>query len=217
MPGGSSHLFVCALALACATAAAAEKTGRNQYKWRDAGGALHYSDALPAEAAQFGYEVVNGQGVVIRRVERAKTATEKAAAKAELAKTQALREEADTRARSDAQLLSAYPAESDLERAQHQKLDLVDQQVNAARISLRSQEQALTDQLAHAAEVERNGKTLPDAQARQIAQTQKQVDEQRAALARRESERAAAAERFAAEAARYRELKAKLAQRSPEQ
>ncbi|MFC4818789.1 DUF4124 domain-containing protein [Dokdonella ginsengisoli] len=217
MLGGSSRLIVCTLALACAGAAAVEKTGRNQYKWRDAGGALHYSDALPPEAAQFGYEVVNGQGVVIRRVERAKTTEEKAAAKAELAKAQALREEADTRARSDAQLLSAYPTQSDLERAQHQKLDLVDQQVNAARISLRSQEQALTDQLAHAAEVERNGKTLPEAQATQIAQTQKQVDAQRAALARRESERAAAAERFAAEAARYRELKAKLAQRSPGQ
>jgi hypothetical protein len=215
MLGGWSRLFVCGLALACATAVAAEKAGRNQYKWRDASGALHYSDALPAEASQFGYEVVNGQGVVIRRVERAKTAEEKAAAKAELARSQALREETDARTRSDTQLLSAYPNESDLERAQHQKLDLLDQQVNAARISLRSQEQALTDQLAHAAEVERNGKTLPEAQATQIAQTQKQVDEQRAALARRESERAAAAEKFAAEAAHYRELKAKLAQREP--
>lgn len=215
MRGGSSRLFVCALALAGMTAAAAEKTGRNQYKWRDAGGALHYSDALPAEAAQFGYEVVNAQGVVIRRVERARTAEEKAAAKAELAKAQALREEADARARTDAQLLSAYPAESDLKRAQQQKLDLLDQQVNAARISLRSQEQALTDQLAHAAEMERNGKTLPDAQARQLAQTQKQVDSQRAALARREAERAAAAAKFDAEAERYRDLKAKLAQRAP--
>lgn len=215
MLGGSSRLFVCALALAGATAAAAEKTGRNQYKWRDAGGALHYSDALPPEASQFGYEVVNAQGVVIRRVERAKTAEEKAAAKAELARSQALREEADARARTDAQLLSAYPAESDLKRAQQQKLDLLDQQVNAARISLRSQEQALTDQLAHAAEMERNGKTLPEGQARQLAETQKQVDSQRAALARREGERAAAAAKFDAEAERYRALKAKLAQRTP--
>lgn len=216
MHRGSYGLFVCALALVVADAFAAGKASgaRSQYKWRDAAGALHYSDALPADAAQYGYEIVNAQGLVIKRVERAKTADEKAAAKAELARAEALREESDARARTDAQLLTAYPAESDLKHAQQQKLDLLDQQVSAARISLRSQEQALADQLAHAAEVERNGKTLPDAQAKQIAETQKQVDAQRAALARREGEHAAAAERFEAETARYRELKAKLAQRA---
>ena len=216
MHRGSYGLFVCALALAGANALAAggASSARSQYKWRDASGALHYSDALPADAVQYGYEIVNAQGLVIKRVERAKTADEKAAAKAELAKAQALREESDARARTDAQLLTAYPAESDLKRAQQQKLDLLDQQVSAARISLRSQEQALADQLAHAAEVERNGKTLPDAQAKQIAETQKQVDAQRAALARRESDHAAAAAKFETETMRYRELKAKLAQRT---
>lgn len=213
----SLRLFVCALALAAAATTAAENARRNQYKWRDAAGALHYADALPAEAVQFGYEVVNPQGIVIRRVERAKTAEEKAAAKVELAKAQALRDEANARARTDSQLLSAYPAESDLRRAQQQKLELLEQQVSAARISLRSQEQALADQLAHAAEIERNAKTLPEAQAMQIAQTQKQVDAQRVALARRENERAEAATKFDAEAARYRELKSKLAQRTPAQ
>lgn len=223
MRRGSYGPFVCtlacALALACASVIAAEKSGsgRSKYKWRDAAGALHYSDALPADAVQYGYEIVNSQGVVIKRVERAQTAAEKAAAKAELAQAQAQREQAEARARTDAQLLTAYPTEGDLKHAQQQKLDLLDQQVSAARISLRSQEQALTDQLAHAAEIERNGKTLPEPQAKQIAETQKQVDAQRAALARRESEHAAAATQFEAETARYRELKAKLAQRTPAQ
>lgn len=209
-------LLVCALA-AGADAIAAESAGRNQYKWRDAAGALHYGDSLPAEAAKFGYEVVNPQGIVVRRIERAKTAEEQAAAKTELAKAQALRDEADARARTDAQLLASYPEEADLKHSQQQKLDLLNQQVDAARISLRGQEQALTDQLAHAAEIERSGKTLPEAQAKQLAETQRQVDEQRAALARRESERDRASAKFDGEAVRYRELKAKLAQRTPAQ
>ena len=57
-----------------ASLAQAAGTGHTQYKWRDASGALHYSDSLPPEAAKSGYEVVNGQGLVIKRVERAKTA-----------------------------------------------------------------------------------------------------------------------------------------------
>ncbi len=212
---GTSRLLVCSLAIACATAATAvgAGTGRNQYKWRDAAGALHYSDALPAEAAKYGYEVVNAQGVVVRRIERAKTAEEQAAAKAELAKVQTQREEAATQARTDVQMLSAYPTESDLKRSQQQKLDLLDQQTESSRISLRSLEQALADQLAHAAEVERTGKALPELQAKQIAETRKQIDGQRAALARREGERAQAVSRFDAEAARYRELKDKPAEK----
>lgn len=206
---GSSRLIVCAVAFACtATAIAAGSGMRNQYKWRDANGALHYSDSLPAEAAKYGYEVVNGQGIVVRRVERAKTAEELAAAKAEQARERTRREEAEARTRADAQLLSAYPSEADLQHAQKQKLELLDQQVESGRISLRSQEQALADQLAHAAEVERNGKTLPQPQAKLMAETRKQIDVLRAAMTRRENERAAAAAAMEAERTRYRELKA---------
>ncbi len=216
---GSSRRIACAVALASfactATATAAGSGVRNQYKWRDGSGALHYSDALPAEAAKYGYEVVNGQGIVIRRVERAKTPEELAVAKAEQARDRAQREEAATRSRTDAQLLSAYPSETDLQHAQQQKLELLDQQVESARISLRSQEQALADQLAHAAEVERNGKTLPEPQAKLIADTRKQIDVLRAAMTRRENERAAAAAAMEAERVHYRELKAKSAEDRP--
>lgn len=212
MHRGSSRLLVCSLALACATAASAAGSGRTQYKWRDATGALHFADSLPAEAARYGYEVVNAQGVVVRRVERAKTAEEQAAAKAELAKAQTQREEAEALARADAQMLSAYPTEEDLARSQQQRLELLDQHVESARIGLRSLEQALADQLAHAAEIERIGKNLPEAQARQIAETRKQIDAQRSVLARRESERADATAKFEAEVAHYRELKTRIAQ-----
>lgn len=40
----------------------------DSYRWRDADGHTHFSDALPAQAAAGGYEVINKQGMVVRRV-----------------------------------------------------------------------------------------------------------------------------------------------------
>lgn len=194
-----------------ASLAHAAGTGHTQYKWRDASGALHYSDSLPPEAVTFGYEVVNGQGLVIKRVERAKTADELAAAKAAAAKADAERATAEQQARDDERLLSMYGDESDLKRSQQQRLDSVDQEIGAAKFSLRSQEQTLADLLDRAAEFERTGKPLPEAQAKQIATLRTQVDEQHQAIRRREIERDGIVTNFQTEIAHYRDLKAKRA------
>ncbi|MEO7323315.1 MAG: DUF4124 domain-containing protein [Dokdonella sp.] len=184
---------------------------RNRYKWRDSAGNLQYSDSLPAEAAKYGYEIVGPQGIVIKRVERAKTAAELAAAKAAAATAQVEQNKIAADERADEQLISGYPEESDLKRTQQQKLEMLDQQIVAAQISLRSQEQALADLLGRAADEERNKKTLSDFQARQLAKMRKQVDDQRLTVERRQSERQNAVGSFEAEIVRYRELKAKLA------
>ena len=207
------RLLIAVLAAAAsASACAAGDLDHNRFKWHDAAGNLHYSDALPPEAAKFGYEVVSPQGLIVKRIERTKTAAELSAAKVALATTQAERNAADAHTRADQQLLNGYPAESDLKRMQQQKLEMLDQQVSAARISLRSQEQTLADLLSRAAEAERGGKTLPEAQATQLAKMRKQVDDQRLALERRQGDRGNARAQFETETARYRELKAKLAE-----
>lgn len=214
MPLSSPRLLIALLAAVVASNActAAGVLDHNRYKWRDANGNLHYGDALPAEAARLGYEVVSPQGIVVKRVERAKTGTEQAAAKAELAKAQAERERSEASARADSQLLAGYPEEADLARAQRQKLELLEQQVTAAQLSLRSQEQILADLLGRAAEVERSDQALPEAQATQLANMRKQVDNQRLTVMRRESERDRAHAAFERETARYRELKARIAE-----
>lgn len=194
-----------------ASFAQAAGTGHTQYKWRDASGALHYGDSLPPEATKFGYEVVNGQGLVIKRVERAKTADELAAAKAAAAKAEIERNAAAQQARDDERLLSMYGDESDLKRSQQQRLDSVDQEISATKFSLRNQEQTLADLLDRAAEYERTGKPLPALQTKQIAALRTQVDETHQAITRREQERATTAAQLDAELAHYRELKAQRA------
>ena len=110
---------------------------------------------------KYGYEIVNPQGVVIKHVDRAKTAEERAAAKAELAKAQAAKDAAETRVRTDQQMLAAYPTEDDLKRAQHQQADMLEQNLNSARVSLQSQEKSLAELLGHAAELDASGKPVP--------------------------------------------------------
>ncbi|MBC6943016.1 MAG: DUF4124 domain-containing protein [Xanthomonadales bacterium] len=201
---------IVALALAL-TATFALAAGATRYKWRDAEGALHYSDSLPPEAARFGYEVVNGQGVVIKRVERAKTAEELAAAKAAAAKAKAERIAAEQQARDDDRMLSSYPEEADLKRAQQERLDAIDQEIKTAKMSLRAQEQTLAQMLDHAAELERAGKALPAPRAQQLATLRGEVEQQQQAIRRRERERDSTVTGFQAEIAHYREVKAQRA------
>ncbi|MBZ0224210.1 MAG: DUF4124 domain-containing protein [Dokdonella sp.] len=184
-------------------------TGATKYKWRDAAGALHYSDSLPPEAVKFGYEVVNGQGLVIKRVQRAKTAEELAADKAQAARDKVERAIAEQRERDDAQLLSMYDNEAALKAAHQQQLDSIDQEVKAAEFSLRGQEQALADLLDRAAAAERGGKNLPEAQTQRIADLRAQIEGQQQAIARRQADREAMQTKLEAEVQHFRELKAK--------
>ena len=195
------------LALLIAGVASAADRPHNRYKWNDAEGNLHYSDALPAEAGKYGYDIVNPQGVVIKHVERAKTAEERTAAKAELAKAKAAKEAEETRVRTDQQMLAAYPTEEDLKRAQHQQSEMLEQNLTSARISLQSQEKSLAELLGHAAELDSSGKPVPPTLAKRIADMRKQVEDQRGYITRKETERDQTVARFDDDLAHYRSVK----------
>jgi len=200
--------LVLALVTAASASAASPAGTHNRYKWTDGEGNLHYSDALPPEAVKYGYEIVSPQGVVIRHVDRPKTSEERAAAKAELAKAQAAKDAAETRVHSDQQLVAAYPTEDDLKRAQHQQQEMLEQNLGSARLNLQSQEKSLAELLGHAAELDSSGKAVPPALANRIADSRKQVEDQRAYIARKESERDRTIAKFDDDLAHYRALKA---------
>jgi len=204
----SASFAVLALLLSSSLwAATPGQQSHNRYKWTDGEGNLHYADALPPEAVKFGYEIVSAQGVVIKHVDRPKTAEERATAKADLAKAQAAKESQEARVRNDQQMIAAYPTEEDLKRAQHQQSDMMDQNLNSARISLQSQERSLAELLGHAAELDSSGKPVPAPLAKKIGDMRKQVEEQRSYIARKEKERDDAVAHFDDELAHYRSLK----------
>lgn len=178
----------------------------SRYKWRDAEGNLHYSDALPPNANAIGYDVVNAQGIVIRRVEPAKSAEEKAIAKGQADKERAAKDEAAIRLRKDQQLLAAYPNEAELQQAQTQQLELLQQNIRNADNALQNQERSLAEQLGQAADLEREGKPVPPRIADQISATRVQIEAQHRIVDRRNAELEKAKTDFAAELAHYRTL-----------
>ena len=196
-----------ALALLSDVASAAGTTDRLRYKWRDEAGNLHYSDSIPPEATRMGYEVVNQHGVVVRRIERAKTEEELAVAKAAADKIADEKRKADDAARNDAQMLAAYPTEDDLRKSLQAQIDLISQNIQATEVGIASQEKSLAERLVHAAEQERNGKPVPAPVQKQINTLRAGLADQKAFLERRTADRAAMEKQLVTEIEHYRTLK----------
>jgi hypothetical protein len=200
-------LTLIVLTMGIAAPAVAQNTERHRYKWKDAQGNLHFDDALPPEAAKLGYDVVNAQGIVVKHVERAKTDEEdKAEAAAAASKAEHDRTAAD-QARSDQQILAAYPNEGEFVSAQQQQMDMIDQNIHATEISLQSQEKSLTEMLSHAADLDRNGKPVPAPLQQQIDTLRRNIEKQKTYIASKQQEKIDSTKKFDSELAHYRAVR----------
>ncbi len=207
-------LFVAAILFA-SQSVVAQESSHIRYKWQDAQGLVHFSDSLSADAMKYGYALVNDHGMVVGRVARQLTPDERAAAN-KLAEQQAAQQRAARElANSEAQMLSAYPDEGAFRISQQQTLDTIDQQIHTTQINLRSQEKALTDLLARAADLERAKDPVPPYLVDSIAKQRNVVTGQRSTLVRQQAERAKTVRAQSQQLARYRELRA--AQKKAEQ
>ncbi len=201
-------LFTLASTLAISVASA----GSVRYKWRDTGGNLHYSDSLPADANSTGYDVVNGQGILIKRVAPAMSPDQRVAAKAEAETARSAEAEAERKSRDDQQLLAANPTEADLLTSQRQQIEMINLQVKSLQTALQSLERTLTDLLGRAAEQEREGKPVSAKLAAQIADVRAKIDAQHKQLSRQDAEREKTTQGFSAELEHYRALRERYKQ-----
>lgn len=199
--------IIAAFLLACAVANAAAAKGQDHYRWKDAQGVVHFEDSLPNEALQFGYDIVSETGRLVRHVPPPKTDAQlKAEAAAEAQKT-AAENAATDQARADAQLLAVYPSETELVNVQKQQLAMLDQYIQISRISLKSQEESFAEDLSEAADLQRSGKPMPAELTRQIDSQRTAIEKQKAYIAAKQKEKADSVAKFAAELARYRQLR----------
>lgn len=198
-------LFASSLVLVLvADVALAQK--KKLFRWTDETGKVHYTDQLPPEAASAAHDQLNREGRAVDRVERALTPEERAAYDAEQARLTELQRLADEKAKMDTVLMASYPTEADLARSYKERFDLLQRSVESAEIGIRNQDKSLTDLLAHAATLERNGNPVPDTVVESITKTRKQVVDQGAFLAQREAERGELQKEYDAILARYRGL-----------
>lgn len=199
-------ILVSALALAFAAPADAAPGNKKLYRWTDANGKVHYTDALPPEASANARDTLNNAGLKVEHTERALTEQERAVRDAQAAKAAEQKRLEDERIKMDAVLVSSYPSEAELARAYKERFDLIEQAVESARVGIRSQEQSLSDLLAHAGDLERNNKPVPAKVIESIGKTRAQVAEQRDYLGKREAERAALQREYDDVLSRYRRL-----------
>lgn len=199
-----------ALAFATTASVCAEGGTHDRYKWKDAQGNLHYDDALTTEAMQLGYDVVNMQGLTIKHVPRLKTPGELKADEEAAAHQAEQKHVADERAKTDQQILAAYPNEHELASAQQGQLDMIDQSIHSTEVSLQSQEKSLTEMLSHAADLDRNGKPVPATLQSQIDSLRQNVERQKDYITRKQQDKIDAAKKFATELEHYRELQARM-------
>jgi hypothetical protein len=196
------------IGLSAPALAANNATPTTHYRWKDAFGVVHFGDTIPSSALAGGYDIVNSQGIVVRHVSRELTPTERRAAAAVAARETAARREAQQRKVADAQMLAAYPTEHDLERSQQAQLHQIQTDIATLETNLRSQEDSLTELLAHAADIEHSGKPVPPYVHKRIADQRQTVNSERGTLAQRRTDLVTAKQQFAARLQHYRTLRA---------
>ncbi|MES2405401.1 MAG: DUF4124 domain-containing protein [Pseudomonadota bacterium] len=185
------------------------------YRWKDAAGVVHFSDTIPASALAGGYDVVNNDGQVVRHISRELTPAERQAAAVDAARAAAAKRAAQQQSLEDTQLLSAYPTDKDLQQSQQAQLQQLQTDIATLQTNLRSQENTLTDLLAHAADLEHSGKPIPPYVNTRITEQRESVSEERGALTKRRADLADAQTKFATQLQRYRMLRARYQGNDP--
>lgn len=207
-------LAVC-IAMPCS--AADNSTPIVHYRWKDTAGVVHFSDTIPASALAGGYDVVNNDGRVVRHVARELTPAERQAAAVTAAREAAVKRAARQQGLEDSQMLAAYPTDKDLEQSQQAQLQQIQTDIATLQTNLRSQEDSLTELLAHAADLEHSGEPIPAHLSKRIADQRETVNGERGAVAQRRVDLAHAQTRFAVQLQRYRALRAKYQSNDPPQ
>jgi hypothetical protein len=165
-------------------------------------GQVVIKDHVPPEYAQMGYQILNDQGLVIKKVEPAPTASELAAIAALKAIKEARFERISIRREADQALLRVYSKPADVERASQRNVDAIDGYVGLQQRRIFDFTDKLERAQGRAANQERSGSGVPVEMRFEIAQLQKQIRETHANIKIRKTEKVESTKRFASEYAR---------------
>jgi hypothetical protein len=119
------------LALSAAASATEEK---RLYSWTDDEGNVHYSDKVPANAAEQNKTVLNDQGIAVGEIEGKKTAEQLAQERIE--KEQAVAQKLQQRA--DQALLATYLSVPELEMHRDRRVELFQAQARVTELYLKN-------------------------------------------------------------------------------
>jgi hypothetical protein len=159
-------------------------------------------DHVPPEYAQMGYEVLNDQGLVVKRVQRAATPEELAAKEAKEAIKAARIERIRVRREADQGLLRIYSKPEDVERARKRKVDNINGYIGLQQRRITDLTEKLEKAQARAANYERSGQEIPVDMRLEIAQLQNQIRESHSNIKIRNTEKVESTKVYAEEYSR---------------
>lgn len=211
-------LIACGLLLPtlCAVSSRADTrpSGRSDkptYKWVDEHGVVHYGDAVPPQYADQEKTVLNGQGMAVGTIEGKKSAEQLAAAAARRAsdeKSESARLHAQDR---DRQLIATYLTVEEIESLRDRRVELLDAQalVTSQYLDqLRGQQRQLETQAERYRPYNAQAALpLPDRLAEDLVRGVDVIHTQERNLDTKRREAANVKANFAADIARFKELK----------
>jgi hypothetical protein len=165
-------------------------------------GQVIFKDHVPPEYVQMGYQILNDQGLVIKTIEPAPTASELAATAAVKAIKEVRLERIRIRREADQALLRIHSKPADVERARQRSVDDIDGYVGLQQRRILNFTDKLERAQGRAANQERAGLDVPVEMRFEITQLQKKIRESHANIKIRKAEKTESAQRFASEYAR---------------
>ena len=199
-------LILIAVALATATFTA---EAQQRYRWVDDNGSIRISDRIPPSAVDKRIEVLNSRGMVVRVIEpkRELTAEEEAAREAERIAAEEAKAAQAAQARRDRMLLDTYTSVDDLVRSRDTRVSSLAAQIVVSRDALEAHRVHLEDLENTAAGHVKDGREVPPALAKKIAETREQFESTKKFVELREKEQADIRAQFESDIARFQALR----------
>jgi len=197
-------LLIALTGVAVGASAATDTSKSLTYKWVDEQGVVHYGDSIPPQYAQKEGQVLNRQGVEVRRLEAQKTPEQ-------LAADARIQEERLRQKQHDSFLLATYTSVKDIEALRDLRLEQLRGQRAAAEQyveTLQSRLSALQTraQLFKPYSERPEARRMPDDLAEELVRTLNEWHSQSEVLVAKGQEETALRAQFQADIERYRAL-----------
>lgn len=181
--------------------------GQSVYKWVDADGNVHYSQSLPPEQVGSGHERLTREGLVVERVERVRTAEERAQLEERERQQAEASELQRLRAQQDRLFLASFPTEQDLARAAEAQRRMIETERDSLLGLIEQTRVSFTDNVERAAGYERRGEPVPEFLQQQVANARERLRTLNRQLAEIRQRMAALDAEYAANLQRHRRLR----------
>lgn len=183
-------LALSALLIAPLAAQPRAEAEKKLYRWVDASGKVHYTDALPPEVVNQAREELSARtGLVRAEIGRALTEEERRALEAENAAEAAARVRAENSRRAEEAKVSAFRTEEDLRKSYATRQAMIDDTLASLEAAIASQRASLHQQLGMAGDAELAGRPVPPRVAETIEELRREVYKQEQARLERAAEK----------------------------